>query len=58
MDASKIALKYFESSHGSGYLLKGGEMSPLPGTPGGFGGSLISEGASSVTQKEASEGGK
>jgi len=58
MDASKNALKYSESSYGPGYLLKGGEMSPLPGTLGGFGGSSISEGASSVTQKEASEGDK
>lgn len=58
MDASKNALKYSESSFGPGYLLKGAEMSPLPGTLGGFGGSLISEGASSVTQKEANEGGK
>lgn len=33
-------------------------MSPLPGTLGGFGGSLISEGASSVTQKKAIEGDK
>lgn len=58
MDASKNALKYSESSFGPGYLLKGGEMSPLPGTLGGLGGSLISESASSVTQKEANGGGK
>ena len=58
MDASKNALKYYESSFGPGYLLKGGEMSPLPGTLGGLGGSLISESTSSVTQNETNGGDK
>ncbi|ABP58744.1 hypothetical protein Ent638_0054 [Enterobacter sp. 638] len=58
MDASKNALKYSESSFGPGYLLKGGEMSSVPGIAGGSVGSLISEGASSGVQQEVNGGGK
>lgn len=56
--ASKNALKYSETSFGPGYLLKGSEMSSVPGIAGGAIGSLLSEGASSVTQKETKGGGK
>jgi len=56
--ASKNALKYSETSFGPGYLLKGSEMSSVPGVAGGAVGSLLSEGASSVTQKETKGGGK
>ncbi|HFU3927852.1 TPA: VENN motif pre-toxin domain-containing protein, partial [Escherichia coli] len=58
MDASKNALKYSESSFGLGYLLKGGEMSSIPGIAGGSVGSLMSEGASSGVQQEVNGGGK
>lgn len=58
MDASKNALKYSESSFGPGYLLKGGEMSSVPGIAGGSVGSLMSEGASSGVQQEVNGGGK
>lgn len=58
MDASKNALKYSESSFGPGYLLKGGEMSSVPGIAGGSVGSLMSEGASSGVQQEVDGGGK
>lgn len=58
MDVSKNALKYSEFSFGPGYLLKGGEMSSVPGIAGGAVGSLMSEGASSGVQQEVNGGGK
>ncbi len=58
MDTSKNALKYSEFSFGPGYLLKGGEMSSVPGIAGGAVGSLMSEGASSGVQQEVNGGGK
>lgn len=54
MRASKYSLKYSGKPYGSGIFWKGGEMSPVPGTTGGAIGSLISEGASSATQKKVS----
>ncbi|EAS1838600.1 hypothetical protein BW014_23520 [Salmonella enterica] len=56
MDASKYSLKYSEKAVAP-RIYQGGEMSPLPGTFGGFVGSLTSEGANSVIQKEV-DGGK
>ncbi|WP_333501114.1 hypothetical protein [Kluyvera genomosp. 2] len=58
MDVSKNALKYSESSFDSGYLLKGSEMSSVPGIAGGAVGSFMSEGASSVVQQEFNGGDK